>query len=359
MKAKGLYIHVPFCKRKCPYCDFFSVTNLSLTDRYTDAVIRNITDKSIFADTVYFGGGTPSLLSTEQIYRILSKVKISQDAEITMECNPNTVMPKYLSDIKNAGINRISFGVQSLNDNELSALGRLHNAETAAIAIKSAYDAGFDNISADIMLATAYQTPSSLNNTLSKLSQLPITHVSAYMLKVEPDTPYGSDTDLQSILPDDDSVADMYLQTVETLASFGFEQYEISNFSKSNFESKHNLKYWKCNEYYGIGPSAHSFLSGVRKACPKSIDDFISSPVQKDVIIEADAGDFEEQIMLALRLTKIGLNLDLLPENIACDILKKAKPMLFADLMRKNKNALLLTAKGCLVSNEIICRLLT
>ena len=157
---RGLYIHVPFCIRKCPYCDFYSVTETDLADDYTSAVVRNIKAQKVSADTVYFGGGTPSLLTAEQISAMLSAVSdIAPNAEITMECNPNSVSEKYLSEILAAGVNRISFGVQSLSDKELTALGRLHDSETAVKAINSAYKAGFRNISADLMLATAYQTP--------------------------------------------------------------------------------------------------------------------------------------------------------------------------------------------------------
>lgn len=358
MRPKGLYIHVPFCVRKCPYCDFYSVTELSLAEAYAKAVIRNIKAQNIYADTVYFGGGTPSLLDTNQIDEILSAVKLTENAEVTMECNPNTVAKKYLSEIKKAGVNRISFGIQSLNDNELAALGRIHNSETAEKAVYDAYDAGFCNISADIMLATAYQTKYSLDETLKKLIKLPLTHVSAYMLKIEPDTPYGRNDKLPKLLPDDDEVADMYLQTVEALEKAGFMQYEISNFAKEGFQSRHNLKYWHCEEYYGIGPSAHSYVNGVRKACPKSVQDFINAPVQQETVTENEGGDSEERTMLALRLTREGINLSGLTAERRNEIMKTTLPMIKAGLMRQKENSLMLTAKGCLVSNEIICRLL-
>ena len=191
MKPTGLYIHVPFCVRKCPYCDFYSETDLTLTDAYTQAVIRNIRQRSIYADTVYFGGGTPSLLSAEQIKSILSAVTIAPNAEITMECNPNTVNGKYLTDILNAGVNRLSFGIQSLDDSELKALGRIHDSQTAVNAAELAFKVGFRNISGDIMLCTQGQTMNSLKNTIEKMCTLPLTHISAYLLKIEPETPFG------------------------------------------------------------------------------------------------------------------------------------------------------------------------
>ncbi|MDE7290101.1 MAG: radical SAM family heme chaperone HemW, partial [Oscillospiraceae bacterium] len=272
--SKGLYIHVPFCVRKCRYCDFYSVTDLSLTEAYTKAVLRNVAGISDEFDTIYFGGGTPSLLSAEQISKILSAVKIVPNAEISMECNPNSVTENYLKDIFSIGVNRLSFGVQSFCGTELKMLGRLHTAEEAIASINSAHAVGFENISADIMLAVSGQTKESLLQSLDVLGTLPLTHVSAYMLKVEDGTPLARDEKLLAEIPDDDTTAEMYLLAVKKLESMGFEQYEISNFAKKDFECRHNLKYWHCEEYYGIGPAAHSFVSGERYCCPKSVEDF-------------------------------------------------------------------------------------
>ncbi|MDE6709578.1 MAG: radical SAM family heme chaperone HemW, partial [Oscillospiraceae bacterium] len=241
---KGLYIHVPFCVRKCRYCDFYSVTDLSLTEAYTKAVLRNIADIADEFDTIYFGGGTPSLLSAEQISEILSAVKIVPNAEISMECNPNSVTENYLKDIRSIGVNRLSFGVQSFCDTELKMLGRLHTAKEAIAAINSAHAAGFENISADLMLAVSGQTKESLLQSLDVLGTLPLTHVSAYMLKVEENTPLACDEKLLAEIPDDDMTAEMYLLAVKKLEDMGFEQYEISNFAKKDFECRHNLKYW-------------------------------------------------------------------------------------------------------------------
>ncbi|MBQ8781885.1 MAG: radical SAM family heme chaperone HemW [Oscillospiraceae bacterium] len=354
MKPKGLYIHVPFCVKKCPYCDFYSETELSLTEAYTQAVIRNIVQREIFADTVYFGGGTPSLLSAEQVKNILSSVNIAPNSEITMECNPNTVSEKYLTDILNAGVNRLSFGIQSLNDSELKALGRIHDSETAANAVNLAYKVGFRNISGDIMLCTSGQTMASLKKTTEEMCALPLTHISAYLLKIEPDTPFGRNDDIYDFLPDEDETAEMYLFTVRELKKHGFEQYEISNFAKKGHEAVHNTKYWRCEEYYGIGPSAHSYLNGVRKACPKNLSDFISAKTQPELITDENAGTSEEKAMLALRLTKEGINLRDYPD----DILKRAEPLIKARFLKKENSRLMLTAEGCLVSNEIICRLI-
>ncbi|MCM1023483.1 MAG: radical SAM family heme chaperone HemW [Prevotella sp.] len=354
MQPAGLYIHVPFCRRKCAYCDFFSAPPQSAesTGEYVRAVIRNIGAAGRKYDTVYFGGGTPSLLEAEQIGDILSRCDLTENAEISMECNPDSADLDYLRAVRSAGVNRVSFGVQSFDDGELAALGRLHNADKAAEAVLSAEKAGFHNISADIMLATPMQTAESLGCTLDMLLKLPLTHISAYMLKVESGTPLSLDGALLEKVPNEDDTADMYLMTAEKLSAAGFEQYEISNFARNGFECRHNLKYWRCGEYFGIGPSAHSFLDGERFCCPDDTEKFISEPLQKRVFLST-GGDREEKAMLALRLTKEGLRLADFPEAE-----KRAEPMLKSGLMKKENGALMLTAEGCLVSNEIICRLI-
>lgn len=352
MKNIGLYIHVPFCVRKCRYCDFYSVTDLSLTDLYTSAVIRNIKAYGYGFDTVYFGGGTPSLLTPQQIGAILSAAEIASDAEISMECNPNSVTENYLREVRNAGVNRLSFGVQSFDDNELKMLGRLHDSEQAAAAIETAKKVGFDNISADLMLAVSGQTFESLRRSLDAVAKLPLTHISAYMLKVEEGTPLAADEKLLSQIPDEDDTADMYLEAVRKLAETGFEQYEISNFARVGFECRHNLKYWRCEEYLGVGPAAHSFVDGNRFACPKDLGKFISSEIQENVNPD-EGGSAEEKAMLALRLVKEGLSLAEYPEAE-----KRGEMLIKNGLLKKEKGTLRLTPEGCLVSNQIICRLI-
>ena len=352
MKNIGLYIHVPFCMRKCRYCDFYSVTDLSLTDLYTSAVIRNIKAYGYSFDTVYFGGGTPSLLTPKQISAILSAAEIAPNAEISMECNPNSVTENYLREVRLAGVNRLSFGVQSFDDNELKMLGRLHDSAQAIEAIETAKKVGFDNISADLMLAVSGQTFESLRRSLSTVAKLPLTHISAYMLKVEEGTPLAADEQLLAQIPDEDDTADMYLEAVKKLDEAGFEQYEISNFARDGFECRHNLKYWRCEEYLGIGPAAHSFIDGARFACPKDLGRFISSEMQETVTLD-EGGNAEEKAMLALRLVKEGLSLDAYPESE-----KRAEMLIKGGLLKKEKGTLRLTPEGCLVSNQIICHLL-
>ena len=345
----GLYIHIPFCRRKCLYCDFYSVPLEDiLAERYAETVVRNIRAYGGKFDTVYFGGGTPVLLA-DKLGKMLSVADIAYGAEITAECNPCEMTSDALELLKNAGINRISVGVQSFDDNELKALGRRHDAETAERAILIAREAGFDNISADLMLGIPQQTPESLARTLDKLCSLPITHISAYMLKIEPSTPFGTNT---PETPDEDSTADMYLQAVKRLAESGFAQYEISNFSKDGCECAHNLKYWRREEYLGIGPAAHSFYGGRRFEVARDIEEFLSSPRQLEITNDISPDEYEERVMLGLRLSE-GI-----PEELYKPLLK-GLALVPRNYYRLENGRLSLTAEGFLVSNEIISLLLS
>ncbi|MCL2055414.1 MAG: radical SAM family heme chaperone HemW [Oscillospiraceae bacterium] len=356
---KGVYIHVPFCKGKCPYCDFYSITDLGLTEEYAAAVLRNLRLASIkpqSIDSVYFGGGTPSLLAPSSLQEIINLLSVTDNAEVTIEVNPDDASLEYLRAVKGAGVNRLSFGVQSLIDGELAFLGRRHNARAACLAIEAAAKADFENIAADIMLGLPGQSLESLSETISKLSALPIKSVSAYMLTIEPHTPFYMDLALQKAMPREDLTADLYLHAVKMLADRGFEQYEISNFAVEGYECRHNLKYWSGGEYYGIGPTAHSCLDGVRAACKMSVREFIEADVQEATALEK-AGGFDETAMLALRLTKTGLELSEAPERKE-KLLRTAEPFIKAGLIKQSGSAIMLTPKGCLVSNEIIVKLL-
>ncbi len=345
----GLYIHIPFCKRKCPYCDFYSVGyDDSLAELYAQAVVRNIRHYGGCFDTVYFGGGTPILLH-KHIGEILRAADVAPDAEITAECNPCFINDKTLYSLLSGGVNRLSVGVQSLDDRELRALGRLHDADTAEEAVLSARAAGFENISADLMLAVPQQTVQSLDRTLDRLCSLPIDHVSAYMLKIEPDTPFGRNT---PAVPDEDSTADMYLHAVRRLAESGFSQYEISNFAKRGCECAHNLKYWRREEYLGIGPAAHSFYGGRRFEVARDIDGFIASPVQTELTNDNAPDEYEERVMLGLRLSE-GI-----PEELYSPLSGGLK-YIPKQYYRLENGRLSLTAEGFLVSNEIISLLLS
>ena len=274
----GLYIHVPFCRQKCPYCDFYSLRyNEDTVKAYTLSVLRNLEQyanrcKTLTVDTIYFGGGTPSLLPTQYLDSILTKIRecfTLENPEITLEANPCTITLEGLQALHFSGFNRISMGIQSLCDDELKTLGRLHDSQTALKALKIAHEAGFTNISADLMIGIIGQDLYSLDKNIQILSELELTHISAYILKIEPGTPYEAPK-YSDHIPDEDSSADLYLHTVKALGQAGFMQYEISNFCRPGFESRHNLHYWRCEEYIGIGPAAHSYFQGKRYAVPRN-----------------------------------------------------------------------------------------
>ena len=369
MKNKlGVYIHVPFCAKKCPYCDFYSVNFSSdIARRYTEAVIRNIyngeysekINSSYIADSIYFGGGTPSILSAELISMMISAVRnaseVTADCEITLECNPccfRGSAADKLEKLRTAGVTRLSVGVQSMDDDELAFLGRRHSAEEARKVVESAAKLGFANISADVMLALPSQTVARLDRTLDAFLGLPLTHISAYMLKVERDTPFF-DSGIAGQLPSDETAAELYLHTVEKLAESGFEQYEISNFAKDGFESRHNCKYWLSEEYYGIGPSASSWLDGKRFAVEKDLIKFVDSKQQPVTITDNDAGSDFERFMLEIRLTKSGVNPNKF-DFFTKETEKKISRLEKNGLVTFKDGILRLTPRGCLVSNAVI-----
>ena len=355
MNSVGLYIHVPFCLSKCPYCDFYSVKYDEHTAKeYIKAVKRNISAyNGVKFDTVYFGGGTPILLWRE-ISGLLTDIggMIENNAEITVEANPCCTDKESLDSLYKSGVNRISFGLQSSDDNELKALGRRHNAAMGEKAVKLAFNAGIRNISADIMLGITKQTPDSLRETIRRFTSLPLTHISAYMLKIEPGTPFAAQ---RLKLPDEDGYADIYLETVSLLGQNGFKQYEISNFAKSGFECRHNLKYWRCEEYIGIGPAAHSYYNGKRYAVPRSVAGFIADNLQEAYITENDPADPEEYMMLRLRLSE-GVDINELQrlfgveKAAVLDRLGELPPKLY----RRKGDIISLTPEGFLVSNAVI-----
>lgn len=359
MNTLGLYIHVPFCSKKCRYCDFYSVSFKKMqVSLYVDAVLRNIkyySDKSILTDTVYFGGGTPSLLISEQISLIIDQIKssfkLSENPEITLEANPNTLTYEKLSELRRAGINRLSIGVQSMLDNELGFLGRTHTAERAVKAVYDAEKAGFDNISCDLMIALPEQTADNLIYSIDCMTQLPIQHISAYILKIEEGTPFDSD-EIRSAIPDEDTSAELYSTMVERLHEKGFLQYEVSNFAKNGFESRHNCRYWKCLDYIGIGPSSHSCYNKKRFAVKADLQEFIVSPVQTVYITDNSPCGFEEYAMLRLRLAE-GLRLSDV-ETHRNDIIKKIPPLVKAGYAKYDGETIALTEKGFLMSNSVI-----
>lgn len=369
----GLYLHIPFCDGKCPYCDFYSLAGEeSVKEDYTRHLEKELTlwaDKlqkegvPPIADTLYFGGGTPNLLGGSRIARLILAAKehfSMQNAEITVEVNPSSELSGFFREIFAAGANRLSIGLQSAHEEELKILGRRHTAQQAADTVEAARKAGFSNISLDLMLATPGQTLESALSSVRFCAELGVSHVSAYLLKVEPGTPYWNRRDSLP-LPDEDETADRYLAVCEALEQAGLKQYEISNFAAPGFESRHNLKYWRCEEYLGLGPGAHSFINGKRFYYPRSLHDFLQAP---QPIEDGEGGTLEEAVLLGLRLSE-GITRETLSsfgeegEQAFTAMKEKSRPYRAAGLLKPEPERIAMTPKGFLVSNELISELLS
>lgn len=320
-KRLGIYIHIPFCRRKCAYCDFYSYSprDTRVYTAYTNALLAHMKSyRTVGADyspdTVFIGGGTPTVLPPEEMLRIIRGVKSSfklvKDAEFTMECNPATADYETLRRYRRAGVNRLSIGLQSANIHELQALGRLHSLREFDDCFRDAREAGFDNINIDLMYGIPYQTRYSWAQTLEFAVSRSPEHISLYNLKLEPGTPLAENAS-DYIFPDEDSEYAMYSYAVRFLASRGYAQYEISNFARPGRECLHNLKYWHCEEYLGFGPSAHSYFTDVRFSFKPSVENYIKCIEGR--INDEMTEDYEEiplrerlgeYIMLRMRLTE-------------------------------------------------------
>lgn len=352
MKPLGIYVHIPFCRSKCPYCDFFSLADTAVAADYVQALQEQIAAFAAQyrrkADTLYIGGGTPSVLQGAQIAAIINSTKAhfgSAIEEITVECNPSDADEAFFESIAAVGANRLSFGMQSAVDRERRALGRRADRAQVEKAVKSARQAGIQNISLDVMLGIPGQSTESLHESIGFCAALGVQHISAYILKIEEGTYFGKHRE-RLILPDEDATADLYLQAVEELEKAGFLQYEISNFAKPGAESRHNLKYWHCEEYLGIGAAAHSFAEGKRFYYPRDIAYFIH---KKPPIPDGTGGDRQEKIMLGLRLRE-GIDNTLLSESAKAQL-----PFLIEQgLIHCTAERTALTPRGCLLSNAII-----
>ncbi len=357
----GLYIHIPFCKQKCHYCDFYSFGADAAKKREYVAVLQNrIADfgerLQVSADTIYIGGGTPTVLPGEDLASIIKTAKKHfsfSGGEITVEVNPADNLKETFIALKAAGVNRISLGVQSANKNELKALGRRHTNADVMRCVKDARDCGIDNISLDLMLGIPHQTSESLHKTLNFMNELEPQHISAYILKVEPGTPFGK-MDLKDLmLPKDDNVSELYLQACEFLKNAEYEHYEISNFAKKGCRSRHNMKYWLGEPYLGIGPAAHSFLDGKRFFYERDINSFVNGAEPKS---DGTGGGKQEFIMLRLRLSD-GLNIAEYEEKFGEKLNvnpNKLKMLADAGYIVCKGGTVCLTEKGFLVSNLIL-----
>ncbi|MBQ6092272.1 MAG: radical SAM family heme chaperone HemW [Clostridia bacterium] len=360
--SAGLYFHIPFCARKCDYCDFYSFTPTDgRMDAYRDALIRSI-DRFAPAvtapfDTVYFGGGTPSFFGGARIRAVLDAARaalpLAPGAEITVECNPSSTTEALAASLAAAGVNRVSLGLQSAVAAERAALGRTSTPQQAETALQRLRRNGITNLSLDLMLGLPGQTAATLRESLRFVSESGVPHVSAYLLKVEENTPLFAKKETLP-LPDEDSVCDFYLQTAEALEQGGLRQYEISNFARPGFESRHNLHYWRDEAYLGLGPAAHSFFGGKRFFFPRDFDAFLRGdpPVQ-----DGDGGDPEEFCMLRLRLAEglsDGAFRERFGKHLPEGMFRKAKVLETHGLLRVTQDTIALTKRGFLVSNAII-----
>ncbi len=371
VKPLGLYIHIPFCKSKCIYCDFYSLPRAEdRMDRYVSALCRQLAEiaqrtTAHTVDSVYLGGGTPSYLGEKRLRHILKTVKkhyhLSRDAEITLEANPDSAGDwRALRSLRRAGMNRLSLGVQSADDGLLRTLGRPHTFAQAEEAAAAARRARIRNLSLDLIYGLPGQDLSGWKDTLERAAALEPEHLSCYGLKVEEGTPLW-DMQEKMDLPDDDAQADMYLWTVERLGALGYEQYEISNFARPGRASRHNMKYWTLCEYAGFGPGAHSDLGDVRYAYLRSLDTYCAgveagvSVLESSEHIPSRERDIE-YVMLGLRLSQ-GIsrqefeNRYRLPFAPIQSVLERFRATGHAALAGERWR---LTPEGFLVSNQII-----
>ena len=374
MKKLGIYIHIPFCIRKCSYCDFYSVAwNDELEYKFIEAVsneIRSYKDrvrKDYTVDTIFFGGGTPTIIEPENLEKIIDTlrevIEIDRDCEITMEANPNTLTDDKLKQYKDIGINRLSIGIQSLNDEILKKIGRIHCSLEAIEAVDRAKTAGFDNINADIMFNIPGQTIYDIEDTLHKIIQKGVKHISFYSLKLEEGTPmYAMEKRNKITMPDDDYEREMYYAGRIIMEKNNLYQYEISNFAHRGFECRHNLKYWNQEEYIGFGPSAHSFLNNVRYSNPSDLkiycEEGSSMVFQRTIQEKLEKNDLMfEYIMLRLRL-KEGLNMKTFNNKFSADFnklySKQIEYLLKNKLIEVKDDKIRLTLRGMDISNYVI-----
>lgn len=365
----GLYLHVPFCLSKCPYCDFYSLSVTdSQMDRYVDALIRTMEQWTATtgetADTLYFGGGTPTLLGARRLFRLTEAARrlfsIPDDAEITLEANPGDALDEVLAAFAAAGGNRLSLGMQAANDRQLRLLGRRHTVAQTQAALQAARRAGIVNYSLDVMLGTPEQTREDVVAAADVCAIEGASHVSAYLLKLEPGTPFFA---APPSLPDEDATVALYHTAAEALEHRGYRQYEISNFAHPGRESRHNLKYWNLDAYLGLGPAAHSFYGGKRFAYVRSLDDFLQNHPPLAEATEPTAiaeGSAEEYAMLRLRLTE-GLRESLFYERFGTPLpttWRANAAALPSSLVRCDERGIRLTRDGFLLSNTLIAKLL-
>ena len=371
----GLYLHIPFCSSICSYCNFNrGLFDAELKSRYVTALEAEIRRSSLSgmidargADTIFFGGGTPSLLEPEEIGRLIAacgeSFDLAADAEVTLETNPETSSRERMERFRTAGVNRISFGVQSFREPELRRLGRLHTADRARRAVDEARAAGFDNLSLDLMMWLPQQSPSDWRESLEALIDVGPEHASLYLLELYPNAPLKEEMARSgwSLAPDDDA-AEMYLWSLSRLDEIGYRQYEISNVAKPGYESRHNLKYWTDGDWLGFGCGAHSTLNGVRWKNVSGTEDYVQrisagQPAAAERHQLARDERLEDALFTGLRLA-IGIDMKAVGRRYDVDVWSRfgpdLEPFLAQGLLLREGARLRLTREGMLVASEIM-----
>lgn len=358
--VQSAYIHIPFCKSKCNYCSFvsFAGSDELLRYKYIDTLIKEIKHfyKKEPLKTLYFGGGTPSLIEPDDLKRIIECFDFVSGAEITIEINPETVDLNYLQNLRQIGFNRISVGIQSFDDKILKCIGRIHSADRAVQSVKDAKTAGFTNISTDFIYGLPYQTEKSFLQDLNTAVQLGVEHISLYGLKIEEGCYFYKNK--PSNLADDDMQADMYLAAIDLLESNGYLHYEISNFAKKGCESRHNLNYWNCDEYYGFGVAAHGYTNGTRYSNFENIREYTQNYTEKQTSrVLSSKEKLEEYIYLGFRECE-GINISKINQKFGInfeEIYKKPlKKYVETKHILKTINGYKLSNEGLLLSNVIL-----
>ncbi len=366
-----LYIHIPFCLKKCIYCDFYSVPDsVPLIEAYVEALCKEIDmrgNQINVLEAIYIGGGTPSLLKEKDIAKIMGKLKgewrLSSKVEITSEVNPGTLSDKGIKAMLDSGINRISIGVQSLDDKALRLLGRMHDAADAIRALRDAQRGGFRNISVDLIYGIPGQDNKSWKTTLDEIARLRPEHVSTYELTPEKDTLLHEQLEKDNLcLPDENTVAEMYYSAIDTLEACGYGHYEISNFALPGYECRNNLNYWDRGEYIGIGAGAHSFRNGMRFANVGDVESYMNAinedrlPVTEEMVLTPQ-DTVKETLFLGLR-KKEGIELSEMPAETVEKMKETLGNLVLQDLIEPSDNRIKLTRKGLLLCNEVIVRLM-
>ena len=372
--VESAYIHIPFCKSKCAYCSFVSFNKLEMIIGYVYALLKDISDNYCGEKlrTLYFGGGTPSLLPIDLLSKIIKKFKFQNNYELTMEINPDDANLEYFQGLKTLGVNRISLGSQTFDDEILKLIGRRHDSNAIVNAVNLAKEAGFTNISVDLIYGLPLQTLDSLKNDLEKFLELDIQHISTYGLKIEEGSkfsryyscnrpaptltlPRGEGT-VEICLPDDDAQADMYELINNTLEKNGYYRYEVSNFAKSGYESKHNLNYWDNNEYYGFGCAAHGYVDGIRYSNYSTLDEYMAKPSTHELGHTLSQQEkLEEEIFLGFRKHS-GIDVNRIKEHFGIDFNSKYKNILekYNEFIEPTPSGYTLNLKGVLISNLIL-----